>query len=297
MTEPNLTSADGGAGGRAAPVTEYTPESPLRRPAALWREMRGDLAAARELAWRLFVRNVRARYRQSLLGYVWVFLPPAAGTLLFAFLRHAGVIRVADTGVPYVLFLVTGLVLWQTFAESLLAPLRMVAQSRELLVKVNFPREALVLAGGAEVLLTFLVRSLLLLAVLAWYGILPPLQALLFPAGVLILVMMGTAIGVALVPAGILYQDVEQGLGLFLPFWMLLTPVLYPAPLSWPASLTVTLNPAAPVIDTARAWLLGGIPAHVPEMAIVSAGGLALLLFAWVVYHVAFPILVERMTG
>lgn len=281
----------------ALSVAVYTPESRLRHPRVLWQEMRRDLMAARELAWRLFIRNIRARYRHTLLGYAWVFLPPVAGTLLFAFLRQSGIFAVPGTGVPYVVFLLTGLVFWQTFVDAIHAPLRMVSQSRALLTKVNFPREALILAGVAEVLFTFLVRALLLVVVLAWYRIMPAPQVLLLPVGVLVLVGTGLAIGLALVPLGILYQDVENGLGLVMPFWMLVTPVLYPPPATWPGSLTLWLNPVAPVLDTARSWLLDGVAANMHGFLFVGLGAGLLLMLGWVVYRVALPILIERMSA
>ena len=73
-------------------VTVYTPESPLRHPSKFARDMISDLWSSRELAWRLFVRDLRAQYRTSLLGYVWVFLPPLVASLPFVYLNSAGVI-------------------------------------------------------------------------------------------------------------------------------------------------------------------------------------------------------------
>jgi lipopolysaccharide transport system permease protein len=275
----------------------YTPESRLRHPAALLEAMAKDLVASRELAWRLFVRNVSARYRQTLLGYVWAFLPPIAGSGIFVFLRRSGAFVVDDTGVPYVLFLVTGLVLWQTFVDAVHAPVRMVAQSKSMLAKINFPREALILAGIAEVLFNFLVRALLLIAVFAWFRALPSATALLAPAGLVVLVALGIAIGVALVPLSVLYQDVEQGLTLFVSFWLFVTPVLYPVPVSYPGSLTLTLNPVSPVLDTVRSWLLTGPAPHAAGFAAVGLGTFAILFVAWVVYRLALPILIERMSA
>lgn len=286
-----------GQSARGSTLAVYTPESRLRHPRLLWREMRRDLFASRELALRLFVRNIRARYRQSVLGYVWVFLPPAAGTLLFLFLRQAGIFSVADTGVPYAAFLVCGFVLWQTFTDAVQSPLRMVSQSRAMLTRVNFPREALVLAGLAEVLVTFLVRALLLVAVLAWYRIVPSSGAWLFLPAVLVLVGTGIAIGLTLVPVGILYQDVENVLALALPFWMLLTPVLYPAQGAGPGAWLMKLNPVAPVLDTARAWLLGAAAVHVQGFLLTGVCAGVLLLAGWFGYRLALPILIERMSA
>src|SRR6476660_9754286 len=79
------------------PVTTYTPKSPLREPTRLLQSMRRDLAASRELAWRLFVRDVSAQYRQTALGYVWVFIPPLVASLPFIYLNQHGIMKVGDT--------------------------------------------------------------------------------------------------------------------------------------------------------------------------------------------------------
>ena len=278
------------------PVVVYAPESLLRHPGALVREMARDLGASRELAWRLFVRNVSARYRQTVFGYVWAFLPPLVTTALFVLLRRGGLFSVADTGVPYVAFVLTGMVLWQTFAEALLAPLRMVGQSRSLLTKINFPREALLLAALAEVTFSFCVRALLLVGALAWFRLVPPPTVALVPVGLAVLVAVGLAIGTALVPLAILYQDVEQALGAAVPLWMFATPVLYPAPVNFPGTLTMTLNPVGPALDTTRAWLLGGSP-HLAAFGWVALGAFAVLLAGWLLYRLALPILIERMSA
>src|SRR5262245_53713285 len=87
--------------GDCLPITVYTPESPLRHPVKLFSDMIRDLLASRELAWRLFVRDTRAQYRNSLLGYAWVFIPPLVAALPFVFLNSQGVIKISETPLPY----------------------------------------------------------------------------------------------------------------------------------------------------------------------------------------------------
>src|SRR5919109_977267 len=106
-----------------SPIVIYGPGSLLREPSRLFRDMRRDLAASRELAWRLFVRNTNAKYRQTMLGYVWAFLPPIFTTLVFVFLRNAGFFNTPETEVPYVVFLLSGTVLWEVFADALHSPM------------------------------------------------------------------------------------------------------------------------------------------------------------------------------
>jgi lipopolysaccharide transport system permease protein len=256
-----------------------------------------DLLAARGLAWRLFVRNTSARYRQTFFGYAWAIAPPLVSTAIFVFLSRSGVFTVSNAGVPYVPFLLTGLILWQTFVDALGSPLRMVNQSREMLTKINFPREALVLAGILEVLFNFLVRGVLLAGALLWFHVGLTPSALLFPLGLLAIVGVGLAIGVMLVPLGVLYQDVEQALGLVVSLWFFVTPVFYPAPSSYPASLTMLLNPVSPVLDSTRAWILGVPALHLTGFLGVGAGAIVILLAGWVVYRLALPVLIERMSA
>lgn len=280
---------------RGAAETVYTPASQLRDPGRLLRSMFRDLADSRGLAWRLLVRNVSARYRQTVLGYVWVFLPPIVTTAVFVFLRRSGVFEAGETGVPYVVFVLAGMVLWLTFVDAVNSPLQMVAQSRSMLTKLNFQREALILAGVGEVLFNAGVRFALLGAVLVWFGVGVPITALLVPVGVLALVAVGVGFGVLLTPLALLYRDVEQGLAIFLTLWMFVSPVLYPAPASWPGSLMMTLNPVSPVLDTTRAWLLTGAPAHLPGFLLVCAASALALFCGWALLRLAFPVLIERM--
>src|SRR5215208_1993038 len=140
------------------PLTEYTPESPLRQPARFIREMVADLWASRELARRLFVRDVSAQYRNSLLGYVWVFAPPVLASAPFIYLNSAGVLSLGDTPIPYPVYATVGTVIWQTFVDALNSPLRTAIAARSMLTRINFPREAILLSGLMQVGFSFLVR-------------------------------------------------------------------------------------------------------------------------------------------
>lgn len=279
------------------PIAVYTRASQLTEPGQLFRAMFRDLIVSRELAWRLLVRNISSRYRHTFFGYLWAFLPPIMTAGVFVFLQRAGYFSVGQTQVPYALFVLTGLVLWQAFADGVYAPLRLVQQSHSILTKVNFPREALVLAGVGEVLFACAIRLALLLVALIWFGIQPPWAGILFPFGVLTLIGMGIALGLLITPVAVVYHDIGQALPLALYLWMFLTPVIYPVPASWPGSLLVLLNPVSVVLDTTRDWLFSGSPQYLSGFFVV--GGLTvLLLFAgWFLYRLSLPILIERMSA
>lgn len=276
-------------------VTVYTPVSPFAEPRRLIRDIRRDFSASTNLAWRLFLRNLNSRYRQTLLGYVWAFVPPIMTTAVFVYLQRSGYFSVGSVQVPYVVFVLAGLVLWQVFADALIAPLRMVQQSIAMLSKVNFPREALILAGMGEVLFSFVVRALLLGAVMVVYGVTSGWTIVASIAGVAALAGFGLALGLLLTPLALLYHDVGQGLPFVLQLWMFLTPVIYPAPQSSSGLWLMLLNPTAPLLDTTRAWLFGSTPQFLGLCYLSCAVAVLAFVAGWLVYRLALPIVMDRV--
>jgi homopolymeric O-antigen transport system permease protein len=278
-----------------SPVTVYTPESPLRHPRTFVREMISDLGASRGLAWRLFVRDVSAQYRTSLLGYVWVFLPPLVASLPFVYLNSAGVMRIADTPIPYAAYAMVGAIIWQTFVDALNSPLRSVNAARSMLTRINFPREAILVSGLMQVGFTFVVRLALVIAVFAAFALKPPPTSPLFLIGMISIALTGFMIGLVLTPLGVLYGDVQQSLPIASTFLMLITPVLYPVPSSGLGATVVSFNPLTPLITTTRDWLITGAATQHIAFFVVSGVTVTLLLAAWVLYRLALPHLVARL--
>ncbi len=194
--------------------TVYTRPHICKVPVLMAREMFADLITSRGLAWRLFVRNIKAQYRQSALGYLWAFLPPLFTMVVWVYLNSQKIINIDDPGMPYPVFVMTGTVLWQVFVDALHSPLRVMNESRSMLTKINFPREALNLAGLGEILFNFMIRILLVGCRFVWFKVsVPDTATLVFP-GVLVLILLGMMFGVLLTPLGMLYHDVGRALGL-----------------------------------------------------------------------------------
>jgi len=277
--------------------TVYTPDSELLHFGALLRSMGRDLLAARELAWRLLVRNISAQYRQSLLGYAWAFVPPIFTSLIWIFLQSQKVLGVGDTGMPYIVFVITGTVLWQTFVEALNSPLQMVNESKSMLTKINFPREALILAGVGQVVFNFLIRAFLLVAVMLWFQISPHTSLFLVPLGVIALILLGISLGLLLTPIGMLYQDIGRGLVFATSAWFFLTPVIYPVPKASFAATLIEMNPVTPLLVATRDWLVMGSTNLWPAFLWVLVGSVVLLLLGWIQYRIAMPHLISRMSA
>jgi lipopolysaccharide transport system permease protein len=274
----------------------YGPDAVLRRPARFARSLGRGLLASREVAWRLLVRDLRARYRQTILGYVWIVLPAVVTTLIWVYLNNANVLNTGDTDVPYPIFVLVGTLLWQGFGEAVASPLRQLTMATNLVTKVNFPREALFVAGAADVALNAFVRLLVVIPVYVWYGVTPGWELLAFPFGFVALLAFGLGLGLWLAPIGVLYHDVERGIPVLLALWFLVTPIVYEVPHDWVGRWMGGANLVTPLLVTTRGWMTGGSPALVGfgVMVVVSA---ALLVSGLAFARLSFPHLVDRLPG
>jgi len=273
----------------------YSPESALRHPAQMVRNMAAGLWGSRWLSWRLFVRDLSAMYRQSVLGYVWAFLPPILAGIPLILLNSQGVVAIGGTGIPYSAYALLGTTIWQVFTDALVEPLKTVNASKTVMARINCPRESFLVAGFAMVFFNFLVRLTLIVAIFAYYGIGVSWTVLLFFCGILILMLMGFLIGVAVAPLGLLYTDVQYILPVTSMFLMYMTPVLYPVPQHGLMATLERWNPLSVVVVSARDWLIGGPCLYAGGVPLVAAVTLLLFVCIWVFYHLALPHVVARI--
>ncbi len=282
---------------QSSEVKIYTPESMLRHPVDLFKQMWRDLLASRELAWRLMVRDISAQYRQSFLGIAWAFLPPIIMATSFTLASNAKVINVGVTDIPYPAYVMFSTALWQTFVEALNAPVQAVTTAKPMLAKVNFPREALILAKMGEVFFNFAVKLILIVALFIWFRIPVGWTVILTPVPLIHLVLLGTFIGVLLAPLGVLYQDVSKGLTLITGFWLFLTPVVFPVPKVGAFGFLVQMNPVTPLLVTTRELATTGVVSEPYGFWVVSTITLVGLVLTWVVFRLAMPFVVERVSS
>lgn len=297
-TSRDVSSDGTEASGQGSPsVTTYSAQSSIQNPSQLIRDIFVDFWLGRELAWRLFLRNIRGLYRQTLLGLFWAFLPPIANTAIWIFLRQANVFSMGDTQVDGTVYILTGMILWQAFIDAFQMPLAMFNKNRNLISKLNFPRESLLLVGVGEVLFDLLIRLLLLIPAFLIFEVPVHVSVLYAPIAILGLVLIGASLGLLLMPIGSLYQDVGRFISMVLPFWMIITPIIYVPLTTFPGSLLNWVNPASPLLLLARDWLLIGTTDHLAIGLTFAAAAIPISLIALVVYRVSIPVLIERMTA
>jgi lipopolysaccharide transport system permease protein len=242
-----------------------------------------ELWEYRELLFFFVWRDIKVRYKQTVLGALWAVIQPVTTTLLFTiFFGRLGGLSKQVNG-PYALHVFVGLLPWTFFANAVALAGNSMAGSSHLISKVYFPRLLVPAAAVVSGLADFAVSFLLLLALMAWYGVAPTPQILAMPIFLAGALVCATGAGVLLAALTVTYRDFRYAIGFMMQLWMFATPVLYPIeiiPPEW--RLLYALNPMVGVIAGFRTAVLGGRFAS--ELILVSAMASVALLALGVSY-------------
>jgi lipopolysaccharide transport system permease protein len=237
-----------------------------------------ELWAYRELLYFLLWRDIKIRYKQTVIGVAWSVLQPLAAMLIFT-LIFGLLARIPSDGLPYTVFAYAGLLPWTYFAQAVTTSSQSLIGDAALVRKVYFPRLIVPMASVARPVVDFSPSMVILLAMMAWHGIAPTWRLAVFPAFLLLAVATALAVGLWLSALNVRYRDVGYAIPFLVQCWMFASPVVYPAsvvPERW--RLLYHLNPMAGVIEGFRWSLLG---ADLPRLDLLAAStGMVLLLLA-----------------
>jgi lipopolysaccharide transport system permease protein len=231
----------------------------------------------RELLGLLVMRDIRVRYKQTVLGCAWAIIQPVMTMAVFSvvFGRLAGI---PSDGAPYPVFAYAALLPWQLFAQALGQCTASLVGSYHLISKVYFPRLIVPLAGVLSGLVDFAVAFGVLVLLLAYYRLAPGPAVLALPLLLLLAVVTALAVGLWLAVLNVQYRDVRYLVPFVTQFWLFATPVAYPSslvPEAWRPLFG--LNPMAGVVEGFRWALLGSGQAPGPLLAVSVGVVLALL--------------------
>lgn len=254
------------------------------RPSRGWRALDlRELWKYRELIWIFAWRDLMVRYRQTILGAAWVMAQPLVSVLLFSlvFNRIAGISGYA--GVPYSVFVLSGVLLWNFFSTSVNRAGNSLIGASYLISKVYFPRLAIPLAGTIVDLIDLSVSAVVLIAFMAWFQIVPGVTILVLPLIVLLAAILATGLGFWAAALNVEYRDFRVLLPFVLQVAMFATPVVYPlSALPAKYQTLAILNPMTGIIESARAALFHG---PFPMTALAVSIAWALLSFGTGVYY------------
>ena len=227
---------------------------------SLFKEIK-DIVKWRELLWQMVGREVKARYKQSILGYFWVILNPLAQMLVMSF-AFSIILRIPTNSadnIPYSVFLFVGLLPWNLLANSLSSSTASLVSSASLITKVYFPRTILVLATIIAKLIDFVFALSVLVTYMIIYHI--PITLNILWVIPIFLIQQIFTIGLSLffAAANLLYRDIQYLLNLLLVLWMYATPIIYPADIvPEKYKIIFQLNPMAVIVNAYRQTILGG---------------------------------------
>jgi lipopolysaccharide transport system permease protein len=238
----------------------------------------------RELVFFLMWRDVKVRYKQTLLGVSWAIIQPFFTMVIFS-LFFGKLVGVPSDNIPYPIFTYTALIPWTFFANGLNQATHNLVAGAHLIRKVYFPRLAMPIAAVLNGLLDFVIASLVLLAMMLYYTIYPKLAALIL-VPLFLLIGLATSLGVGfwLSALHVQYRDVRFAVPFVLQFWFFATPIAYPASLlDEPWRTLYGINPMAGVIEGLRWALLN--KANPPGALLVLSSAIALLLLVSGAYY------------
>ena len=268
------------------PHTSAAPQIPLFvvTPSRGWVSLQlRSLWEYRELLYFLVWRDVKVRYKQTVLGVMWAVLQPFMTMVVFSiFFGRLG--QIPSDGLPYPVFAYTALLPWQLFAGSLVASSNSLIVNQGLVTKVYFPRLVIPLSAVFVGLVDFSVSFAILLGLMMYYGIFPSLAVVFVPLFVLLSIVAALAVGVWLAALNVQYRDVQYTIPFLTQFWLFITPIAYPSSLVPEQWRTVySLNPMVGVVDGFRWALLGQTPP--PDVSVVvSTLVTGILLLSGLVY-------------
>jgi lipopolysaccharide transport system permease protein len=256
----------------------------LRQLRADIREMVTEQIEYRELLYQMTMRDIRLRYKQTVMGFGWAIFMPLLNTAIFSviFMRVAPI----PTGVPYPIFAYCGLLAWNFFAVSLRFSVNSLTSNSNLVTKVYFPREIFPLSSILVCVVDFAVGSVVLIAMMFYYHIQVTPALLFLPVVLAVLFIFTSAIALLLAMGNLFYRDIKYLFEVLITVWMFGTAVLYPAELvTGNVGTLMRLNPMTPIVEAFRTVLLRGeLPDPAPFL-FATLLSIALFMSGWLLFH------------
>ncbi len=227
-----------------------------------------ELKEYHELLYFLALREIKIRYKQTVMGASWAVLQPLFTMVIFT-LIFGGLAQMPSEGIPYALFSYSGLLLWTYFQNALTASGNSLVGNAQLLSKVYLPRIFIPTAPCLSGIVDYLIAMIILAAMMVYYQFVPPVTVLLLPVIVLLTLLLAAGAGYWLSSICVKYRDVKFALPFFVQLLMFVSPVIYPTDiLSGNLQWILALNPLTGLINAHRAVLLGHVPVDYVGLAI-----------------------------
>ena len=249
-----------------------------RQPSTGWaRPKFRELWKFRELLYFFAWRDIKVRYKQTIMGVLWAIIQPLFSMVIFS-LFFGRLANVPSDGVPYPIFSYTGLVPWIFFANALAQASNSLVVNANMIKKIYFPRLALPIAAVLAGVIDFILAFIVLLGIMLFYRMVPTVNVIWLPFFSLLALVTSLGVSLWLSAINVQFRDVRYTIPFIIQSWLFLTPIAYPSSsIPEPWRTIYGLNPMAGVVEGFR-WALLGTDTAPGPMTMVSAG-VALVLF------------------
>jgi homopolymeric O-antigen transport system permease protein len=237
-----------------------------------------DLWHYRELLYFLTWRDIKVRYKQTLIGAAWAILQPFLTMIVFT-VFFGKIAKLPSEGIPYPIFSYSGLLLWIYFSSAVSNSGNSLVGSSNLITKVYFPRLIIPLSSALAAIIDYFIALCILVLMMFFYGLFPNSLIVLLPFILLLAFISATGLGLWLSALNVKYRDVRYAIPFFIQLLLFATPVIYPATvLPEKFRWLLALNPISGIIDAHRACILGYKPVDWSSLGISTAVGLFIFI-------------------
>lgn len=254
------------------------PRTVIIRPTHGWLALNlRDLWLYRELIYFMTWRDLKVRYKQTLLGVAWAVIKPFMTMVVFT-IFFGNLAKMSSDGLPYAVFTLTALLPWELFTAALNQASQSLVKSSNMITKVYFPRIILPLSSILAGLVDFAIAFVILLLMMWYYHITPTAAVWTLPLYLLLVLVTALGVGLWLSALNVLYRDINYITPFLTQFWLFITPIVYPVsniPEKW--RLVYAINPMTGVVEGFR-WALLGSQASAPTAMLAVSAGVAILL-------------------
>ena len=275
------------------PVHVYSAESQVLHLPKVLREMWSGLGKSRYIAYRLTLKDIKGEYAKSAFGMVWDLLDPLVLGTIFYFLKRAGAYEVGDINMSYSVYIVYGMLIYQSFNDAVLKSANLIVGSKNLLTHLQLPPEALILSVFFRVSFDSAFRIVVMLLFSLVSGDFSVPGFLIFLLAFPGIILAGLAVGVFLAPFNAIYLDVGRFIRVILVPLRYASPVLWPIPREMFHGLLLDLNPIAMILINMRLLATSCTMESIAVTAIHCGLFVVLGLVGWFIFHVSIPVLAE----
>lgn len=277
-------------------ITVYLPDNSIRKGyRALFKEMIDELRSSKWLTWQFFKRDFVTLYKQSIFGVLWALAIPVISVGTFVFLNIAGVFNIGYVKVPYPIYAIAGMALWQIFATGIVIGTNALVNIGPMITKINFPKETLIISAVGQSLVSSLIQFAFLIVLFIFYGIIPPLTILLVPIAALPIIVLTIGLSFILSILNSVIRDIKNVVSYGVTFLMLFIPILYASPVNGIAEVLNRYNPLYYLITVPRDLLIIGSTTNLHGYFYSTLCSLMIFFVCWVAFHLTETRIAERV--